>query len=468
MRQLLVVLTLAFSLGIILAGKIKIPFLVIYSLTSIFFIGALFTQKRRLGFEISLILVFLFLGAARLKDIQALPRGHISHYAYYKNNRLYAVKGFITSEPVFKINKTSFVLRAEEVSFHNLKTKTCGDTLTYIRGRAGLKFGDALIVRGSLYRPFKSPGQNNYRNYLANQGVYSILNAAYFIKLNFPKTQGLEGFALSLKNKIEEVIFRYLSPISASILEAMILGEKKNIPPLVYQAMMQSGTVHILVVSGFNVSIVFFLIALFLKLLRLPRKMRIYFSLPLLALYCLITGASNPVVRATIMGMVFLCAYLFKREPDIYLSLSLAALFILGLNPRQLFDVGFQLSFVSVISLVALYPRLRALLKVDNLRAKFIRPLLEAALVSSSAWLGTAGFIAYYFRIFSPVKVLANIFIVPLAALITLSGFTLVIFGCLSPALAWLFAYPCEFLAVLLLHLNALFLEIPGASFVLP
>jgi competence protein ComEC len=113
-------------------------------------------------------------------------------------------------------------------------------------------------------------------------------------------------------------------------------------------------------VSGFNVGIVTFIIILLLKLIRLPRKVRLACAIILLILYCLVTGASTPVVRATVMAGVFLLAYLFKREPDIYNSLFLAAIFILAFNPRQLFDIGFQLSFASVFSIIYIYPKIKS------------------------------------------------------------------------------------------------------------
>lgn len=462
----LVVLTLIFCLGIIAAAKIKIEPLVIYFLALIFLVLTISAFKKSLSFDILLACLVFLLGAGALKNCQILARCHISKYAYYKNNQFYAVKGFIVSDPVFKINKTTFIFRAEEIGFADFKHKACGETLTYIRGIKDLGYGDALIISGSLYRPFKG----SYKNYLANQGLYSIMNVsmpACVIKLNYRKGFFMKRFALCLKKNMEGIIFKYLSPVAAGILDAMILGEKRNIPPLIYNSMIKSGTVHILVVSGFNVGIVFLIITLFLKLLRLPRKVRICLAIPLLILYCLTTGASNPVVRSTVMAIIFLVSYFFKREPDIYNSLSLAALFILSINPRQLFDVGFQLSFTSVISIVYLYPVIKSVFKLDNLRMKFIRLAAEGCCVSFSAWLGTLGLIAYYFRIFSPVTVLANIFIVPLATLITLCGFALMAFGLVCPYLAPLFALPCELLASLLINLNTLLIKIPAASLTL-
>jgi competence protein ComEC len=222
------------------------------------------------------------------------------------------------------------------------------------------------------------------------------------------------------------------------------------------------------VVSGFNVGIVALIIALFLKLIRLPRRLRIYIGIICLLLYCLVTGASTPVMRATIMAIVFMLAYLVKREPDIYNSLAIAAALILTANPNQLFDVGFQLSFASVISIVYLYPKLKSLLRIESLKIKPLRSLLEACLVSFSAWLGTLGFIAYYFKIFSPVTVLANLLIVPQATLITLCGFSLIFAGLIFPAFAPAFASTSELAVIILLKINLLLLKLPTAYLRLP
>jgi len=273
----------------------------------------------------------------------------------------------------------------------------------------------------------------------------------------------LDGPLLSLKRSAQAILYRHLPPVPASIVEAMVLGEKERISPKIYRSMMKTGTVHILVVSGFNVGIVAFLAHLVLKVLRIARKARIFIIVILLIVYCLLTGASNPVIRATIMGNVFLAAYFFKREADIYNSLSIAAGVILLASPRQLFNIGFQLSFASVLALVWLYPKIRPVFRVESLRPRPLKYLGESLLVSFSAWLGTAGIIAFYFKLISPVTVLANIIIVPLAALLTLSGFTLIFIGILLPQLAQSFASVIQLLAILLLQANILLSGLPFA-----
>jgi competence protein ComEC len=201
--------------------------------------------------------------------------------------------------------------------------------------------------------------------------------------------------------------------------------------------------------------------------MRIRLKVRIILTVICLLIYCLITGASNPVIRATVMGIVFLLARILKREADIYNCLACAALFILGLNPRQLFDIGFQLSFVSVLAIACLYPKIKSFLRLGNFKVKVLRFICEGCLVSLCAWIGTMGIIAYNFRIISPITVLANILIVPLATLITLCGFSLVLCGSFCPFLGGVFSTTTAMLITLLLNINAAVIKIPGAYFYL-
>lgn len=390
------------------------------------------------------------------------------------------LKGIVNSQPVFKNNMLSFVFQAEEIQSHALSNKTCGNIQVYVRCRKDfpglfgrlkdLCYGEEISLSGNLFKPPVAPnsGRKTYRDYLYNQSIFCVMNVrmpSLVIRSGQNKGFILTRLAFWLKNRMEGIIFKRVSYVPAGILDAMILGEKRNVAPLVNSSMMKSGTVHILVVSGFNVALVAFIIVLFLRLLRIPRGARFYIATPLIIIYCLMTGASTPVVRAAIMAIVFMFAYLIRREADIYNSLALAAILILAANPRQLFDVGFQLSFVSVISIVYFYPKLKSLLSPKLLRIRPIRFLAEGLLVSFSAWIGTAGLIAYYFKILSFVAVLANIFIVPLASLITLCGFSLISAELICPYFAPALASSSQFMVSLLLNINAILIKLPFACF---
>ncbi len=189
------------------------------------------------------------------------------------------------------------------------------------------------------------------------------------------------------------------------------------------------------------------------------------FTISLLIIYCILTGANTPVVRATVMASILLFAYFLKREINIYNSLSLAALIILAVNPWQLFEVSFQLSFLSVTSIVWLSPKIKSLFPARLDKILWLRFLISIFSVSFSAWLGLLPLIAYYFRILSPITILANMIIVPYMTIIIASGFSLALIGILIPSLAAIFAASNELFISILFKINSFLIAIPGAYF---
>ncbi len=449
-------LTICFCLGIIFTRIFRVPFWPLYILGLVFLIACVFLIKKKLSFNISLFLFIFILGAACLKNSYLISKNDVSRYLYYKTNTVYLIKGFINSQPVIKNDRVSFIFRAEELQFDKDKYNSCGDILVYAKDAGHLVYGEELILLGNIHRPYRI-----FRGDIS--AVMHLKNNSALIRLNKNKGSLIKRLAFYLKNQIEGVFIKRLSPLTASIVDAMVLGERRHISPIVYDSMIKSGTVHILVVSGFNVGIIAFMAGLFFKILRIPRRLRYFLIIFCLVFYCFITGVSTPVVRATVMGIFLILGYFLQREPDITNSLSLAALFILAINPKELFSISFQLSFVSVAAIVYLYPRLKSLFRAEKIKIRFLKVTLEGCLVSLSAWLGTGAFIVYYFKIFSPVTVLANIFIVPLATLITLAGLSMVIISLILSPLAGLFASTNEILVIILLKVNSLLINLPFA-----
>ena len=226
-----------------------------------------------------------------------------------------------------------------------------------------------------------------------------------------------------------------------------------------------------------------FVVLIILKALGIKRKPRYYLTIPLLIMHMYAVGASASVVRATIMAIIVLSGYLMERESQITNSLGLAALIILGANPLQLFDIGFQLSFVSVLGIVLLSGRIESFLSARGNpvpeRPSAVNRLTKTAMqvkkwsincfsVSLAAWFVTAGAIAYYFRIVSPITVLANLIIVPYTSLIIVLGFSLGLSALIFPAIAAPIAATTNYSLGFLLKITHWLSSIPGAYFYLP
>jgi competence protein ComEC len=458
-KKPLIWIALLFSAGILVAGWINIPLVWLYWSAGTILLALIFFLKKKFLAGLLLSLLVLICGMIWLNNYRTVPGCHIRRF-HYQSQKIYALRGWVNSRPEIEENKTSFLFRIEEIADEQRKQICCGEILVMVNGLLQAEYGGELILEASLQRPFGE--------YLRRQGIYRaarVKSPDFIRSTGKNKAWSMKRLLFRLKSRIEDGLEKNLSPICAGVIEAMTIGEERNVPVKVYKDMVRSGTVHILVVSGSNVGVVGFIIVLLLKIFRVKRRMRSFCCVPLLLVYCFLTGASNPVVRATIMAAVFLFAYFVKRQPNIYNSCAAAALVILILDPGQIRDIGFQLSFSSVLAIAYFYPRLNNSLRVDKLKSRILRWPMEGCLVSFSAWLGTAGLIAAYFRMVSPITVLANLLIVPLASIITLSGFSLLVAQSLSSYLALSFASVNELLVSLLLSLNSLLLQVPHAYF---
>lgn len=459
MKRPLAVIVIIFCLGIVVSGFLTVDFRIIFLIAVIFSAACilLFNKEGWAGFSVGLIIFLCGIVISKNDHFQAGCR--IDKFLF-PNPIQCMVKGIIDDDPQKNGDSYEFVFKTEAIQVNGENKHCCGNIFVRVKSTSNFHCGDELILCGKLRRCFS--------RYLSRQKICAVMSvdaARGIVRLNINKGNKLKIISYWLKDKSAKIIHRYLQGVPAEVMEAMVLGEKKGIPQPVNLAMMKSGTIHILVVSGFNVGLVSFIILALSKIMRIPKTIRLYLSCFLLIIYCFLTGACVPVLRATVMALMFLFSYSAKRKPDIYNSLCLAGLIILINHPQQLFDIGFQLSFASVASIACFYPRVKIIFRRDILEYKFVEPLIDGILVSFSAWLGTAGFIAYYFRIISPVTVIANLFIVPLATLITFCGFSLLLSGLICPPLAHLFASSTTFLVSILLNLNNFLIKLPFASF---
>ena len=461
-------LSIAFCLGIITAAYTKIGFSVFYCFAVLSLILSIILLRQKARSNIFILSAVFSLGAALLANSRILPGQHIAKIIPYGSDTVYLI-GVIDSDPLSKNTGTSFILKAEKLENNASWQEVCGRVLVRVSQDGDFRYGERLFLKGKLYRPYSYSGSGfNYREYLRHRGIHFILS----VKKGSPIKQlgngagnPIKSLALILKQKMKTVILANLSPFSASILNAIVLGERQGLPVYLRDSLVKTGSVHIIAISGLHLGIAAFIILLILKIARIPRKPRYVLTISLLIFYCLLTGANTPALRATAMAAVLLFGYVLEREPDIYNSLALAALIILAVNPWQLFTVSFQLSFLSVISILWLSPRIKSLFPEKLRKARGLGPLVSVFSVSCAAWLGLLPLIAYYFKIFSPVTILANMIIVPYMTVIVAAGFSLGLAGLFFSPLVAVFAVANELLILTLFKINAFLAAVPGAYF---
>ena len=242
---------------------------------------------------------------------------------------------------------------------------------------------------------------------------------------------------------------------SVRLLWAMTLGWRTSLNGEVALPFMRSGTMHVFAISGLHIALIVGILVQLLRMMQLPRFIVGLLLIPLLWFYVAVTGWQASAVRASLMISVVAMGWVLKRPNDLVNSLATAALVILLFDPQQLFSTSFQLSF-SVVLAIAIFAcagtgKTSGQTTVDPLLPPELWPWwkrfavnwgLPLVAVSFAAWLGSLPFAVSYFNLFTPVSLLANVLIVPLAALALSSSM------CLITAV-WLPAGPLCFLTLL-------------------
>ena len=453
----LLFLSISFICGILLASLGTFAFIhanfLIILITILFILLALSIKRNFLFIAILLFLVFL-LGVIRYNVFNTIDPDHIKNYTSYTQKEI-MVKGEIVSDPEDKKgtgNKKTFVLNTNVIKLHDSWRNTNGLVLVnlYKKSESPYQYGDILILEGSLKRPFsyKKRIGFDYEEYLANKRIFSILyvKKGFFIE-KVGENRGIKAratrFIYSLRARLESHIETFLDIPYSSVLEGILLGKRQKIPPGLRSLFAKTGTLHILAISGLHVGIIYFALRIILKIFRIQKNPSIILCILFLICYTILTGARPSILRATTMFSIMAFGEIMKRKISIFNLIGLSSLIILAANPNQVFEIGFILSYIAVLSIVSISPFFYEIFRVkntlgsaDNLWKRTGYYILKSISVSLGAWLGLAPLIAYYFGLISPIIVIANLVVIPLLFMIMGSGILFISLGFLLKILA--------------------------------
>ncbi len=401
-----------------------------------------------------------------MRSYAFFPKEDIGHVAHFYRGKPMAIKGVIASDiqkkEIFNKNKTSFTLEVRSIQAPWGWEPKKGKILVEIFRPLDIAYGDYVLLEGKLHRPFDFSKEEHlsYSDYLARQQIYYILSVKKDGQIEIlDRNQGnfLKAQSLKLRDYLKSILIRYLSKNETGLMQAILLGDRSYIAPPLRELFIHTGTVHILAISGLNVGIVAGLFLLILKLIPMDRRWQILLTIILLIAYCFLTGSSPSVVRATIMSVIFLGSFILEKNTNTFHSLCLAAFLILLMNPLNLLDVGFQLSFICVWAILFIYPLLTKMgekikfkkgkemdspLTVEGLPwvSEFWEGSFKSLALSIGVWIAVGGLIVYYFNIVTPVTALVNLFIIPCNLVIVVLGFGLLFMGIILPSGAGVFA----------------------------
>lgn len=285
-----------------------------------------------------------------------------------------------------------------------------------------LKYGSVLAVNGVFSSPGKplNPYQFDYEKYLVKKQIFRVA----FVKEGSWQEVGYKpnrmlNVAFSLRENMLSLYRRVgIDNENLAVLSALTLGYKNLLDQETRRVFSASGAMHILAVSGLHVGILFATLSAILFFLNRIRKGRLLKTMVLLVFlwfFAVFTGLSPSVLRASLMFSLVIIGMAFSRKTNIYNTLSASAFIILVVNPILITEVGFQLSYLAVVSIVFFYPYIYKLIYIKN---RWLDKVWVLISVSIAAQLGTFVLGLYYFNQFPNYFLLTNLYAIPLAAVI--------------------------------------------------
>ena len=329
-----------------------------------------------------------------------------------------------------------------------------------------LKPGQRVRVTGRLYRAKekRNPGEFDYRAYLERRGIYALISVNFsrgedFEVLGTEKPGFFRNAALVTRARLLLAVEKTMPgrPVEAAVVQGMILGETDNIPSAVSRNFRDSGIFHTLAVSGFNVSLVTAAVFFIMRLFGAGKRLSAKFGIGAVLFYCLVAGATPSVVRATIMSVVFLSAIALEREADGLNTLGLSAIIVLLLEPLDLYDIGFQLSYAATFGIIYFTPKLQEVLKP-------LPKWLSGALgVTLAAQIFVFPIMAYYFYSVSLISLACNLASAPLVWAASVFGFFQAVLGIFLPVAGNVLGFVSGLAVSLMLPLTAFCAGLPFA-----
>ncbi|NLV16190.1 MAG: DNA internalization-related competence protein ComEC/Rec2 [Syntrophomonadaceae bacterium] len=325
----------------------------------------------------------------------------------------------------------------------------------------GLKVskGDVLKVRGSLreLKGASNPGEFDYREFWAHRGVFFNLIIKDASAVEYKGNQ-LNIGQIWLEKVIgsgSRAIRANMTDEQAVLLEGMLFGFQGEISDEQFSDFQKSGLVHIFSVSGFHVGFILLIGIWAANRLSNHKGYRFMMVAGLLVLYGFMTGWPSPMIRASLMAVLGLTAHYLGRDEDLITSLAVAGLVILLINPANLFEISFQLSFTATVGIILFYPRLKEIFRPRN-------KWHELALLSLAPQAASLPIACYYFNLVSLISVAANIVLAYAAGGAVILGFLGVAAAQFSQWPAAFFMIPAGFLTALVQWGAKLLGGIPG------
>ncbi|MDZ7266559.1 MAG: DNA internalization-related competence protein ComEC/Rec2 [candidate division KSB1 bacterium] len=463
-------LALALSLGIFIQRRCDLPatFLSAAFAFSLLTAGLLFFAARSPSRNSTpwLLLACLLAGMLRLHLEERPGVGEVS--SRVDDTREVWLLGTVASVPEARPNSWRFRCRALAIWTAGTVERIHGAVLAYLKTAEPPAVSETLIMRGRLVLPdaSRNPGAFDYRAYLKAAGINAIFFASDSLQWCSGKTARFSGDRLVAQVKIwmESRLAHFASGQELALLQALLLGNRTSLEDEVIENFSRTGLIHVLAVSGLHVGFIALILVVLVELVRVPRRWQWPVLVAGLTFYAVLTGLQPPVLRATVMAAVVLLGRALQRSVSIYNSLGIAAVLILLWQPLQLFQIGFQLSFVAVLGIVYLYrPLLFHLAKLPGSRLPGMRPAVALLAVSLAAQLATVPLTAMAFGRVPLLAIVGNLLVIPASFVLVAASAVGCLAAVFSDFVALAFGSVAQLMAAGLISLTRWLADLPLA-----
>ncbi|MFI5144418.1 MAG: ComEC/Rec2 family competence protein, partial [Ignavibacteria bacterium] len=458
----------------------------------------LFLYSKIRLYEKAYIFLFITLiafGVVRFYSVYStLEPGNISGKINEMQGKSIKLFGYLLEPPDQDYNRIKFIISSDSIVTYNGCTQVTGNVMVSVFKNKysenfvhKFNYGDYVQLDGELEQlPHKrNPGEFDYGEYLKLHGIEASFTSFGYDKISFMQPTNPSIFKKNIIYPIKKytmsAIDTYIGGDEGEFMKGLVLGERSNISKEIKENFVNDGISHIIAVSGLNVAYVIIIVTLLLQLFPLRNSGRILITILVLIFYMNLTGNVPSIVRATIMSCVFLVSLLFERKIISLNVVALSALVILLVDPRQIFDAGFILSFWAILSMVIIFPKLQHIVDsirylnnsgTDKLSKRTLYAFLIFVMGTFAAQIGTIPITAFMFKKVSLVSLVTNMVAIPVSNLAMAMGFLLVLTSLVSSWAAAAIGVTSAFILKMLLvfidffaHLNFSFIETYTADY---
>jgi competence protein ComEC len=351
---------------------------------------------------------------------------------------------------------------AQRVLADNSSRSVSGKVVLYTEPFPSYSQGDVLRVTGRIepLSEIKNPG---YQAFLVRQGFVGTVDES--AEIDLLQRSWLFGF----RDRLARSVSTALAEPQSSLAEGLLLGIRSHMPDELRDDFSRTGTSHLLAISGFNLAVIGgAILGVAAWVFGRQRPVYLVVTLVIVWLYSALTGMQPPVLRSAIMFSLMLVALWLGRPGSAMPALCFAGAIMVGMSPRVLWDVSFQLSFAAVAGLILIQPPLQQwgerAIPEEHWVSLIVKPVFSSFAVGLAAIVATLPLMVYYFQSFSivglPATVVASAFVTPATML---AGATASL-GLFAPSLAWAVGWVASFFLMCITATVEWFGRLPFAS----